>query len=166
MRTGTKLAIAGVAAFAVAVVAVVWSLASDVIEESADEDPAALIEQTTLEGFRRVTMVNQTRSGDRVSYAVYIGPRTEAGPEMRISGRDDQFTGGAMAPEEWDGAMEGLSKSRLNDQCWANLLRFLPDRLPDDQLTSWGVSQNDVAEARAGKLDVAYAQIMCAAPQH
>lgn len=162
MGMRTKLAIAGGTAF---VVALVWSLAAAVIKEETPEDPAALIEQTTLDGFRRVAVVNQTLLGDHVSYAIHVGPRTADGPEMRIAGRDDQYTDGAMVPEEWTGAMQGLSKSRLNTQCWAYLLRFLPDRLPDEQLKVWGVNESEVADARAQKLDVAYAQIVCAPPQ-
>lgn len=163
MRTGAK-----VTATAAAVVAVglAWSLLSAVWEHERPLEPAALIRQTALTGFKRVAVVEQNLQADRISYAIFTGPRTTTGPEVRIADRDDAFTEGATVPEEWRGVLEGISNARLNGDCWADVLRFPPDRLPDERLESWGVEEGEVADARAGRLDIAYVRIVCGRERH
>ncbi|ATE54198.1 hypothetical protein [Actinosynnema pretiosum] len=160
MKVGTKLVVIATAVAAVAAGAV-WALLDEVREHEAPLDPAALIEATTVTDFRRVTVVDQTLPAELVSYAIFVGPRTAAAPDVRIADRDEPFTAGATVPEEWQGALEEVSNARLRADCWSDVLRFLPGQPPDEQLKSWKVEESEVSDARLGKKDIIYVRIVC-----
>ncbi|MBP2335094.1 hypothetical protein JOF41_001272 [Saccharothrix coeruleofusca] len=149
--------------FLVAAVAA-WSLVVAVAEEEAPVDPAELLEGVALTGFRRVAVVHQTLSADLVSYGVYVGPRSGSGPRARLSDGSEPREG-ATVPDEWQGLLEGVANSNLGNRCTTDVLRFLPDRLPEANLTRWGVEETDVADARAGRSDIAYVRIACSREQ-
>lgn len=165
MKVGTKLAIIATAAVAVTV-GTTCSLLSTVREHEAPLDPAALIEETTVTDFRRATVVDQNLPADLVSYAIFVGPKTAATPEVRIADREETFTTGATMPEEWQGALEEVSNVRLRADCWSDVLRFLPGQPSDDQLKSWKVEESEISDARLGKKDIVYVRIVCGREKH